>query len=87
MGTACHCKRSYIILEEWKRRLGIEEGQTTENRLFSLEKVACVGCCALASVVVMSTGGKGTFYGHVMTGKVNGLILEVKRNEGDGLDG
>jgi NADH-quinone oxidoreductase subunit E len=86
MGTACHVKRSYIILEQWKRRLGIEEGQTTEDRLFGLEKVACVGCCALAPVMVMSTDGKETFYGHVMTSKVNGLILEVQRKEGDGPD-
>jgi NADH-quinone oxidoreductase subunit E len=81
MGTACHVKRSYVIHEEWKRRLGIEDGQTTGDRLFSLEKVACVGCCALAPVMVMSTDGKETFYGHAMTSKVNGLILEVRRKE------
>lgn len=83
-GTACHVKRSYVILEEWERRLGIKEGETTSDRLFSLEKVACVGCCALAPVVVVRQDSAETFYGHMMTSKVNGLILEVERKEGNG---
>lgn len=83
-GTACHVKRSYVILEEWERRLGIREGQTTQDRLFSLEKVACVGCCALAPVVVIRQDSQETFYGNMMTSRVNGLILEVERKEGHG---
>lgn len=86
-GTACHVKRSYVILEEWKRRLGIQEGQTTEDRLFGLETVPCVGCCALAPVVVIRHDSQETFYGHMMTSKVNGLILEIKRREGIDLQG
>jgi NADH-quinone oxidoreductase subunit E len=87
VGTACHVRRSYVLLEEWKRRLGIEEGQTTPDRLFSLERVACVGCCALAPVMVMGSNGTETFHGHAMTSKVNGLILEVQRKEGEGSSG
>jgi NADH-quinone oxidoreductase subunit E len=83
VGTACHVKRSYIILEEWKRRFGIEEGDVTEDRLFSLERVACVGCCALAPVTVVGTNGADTFHGNMMTSKVNGLILEFERKEGN----
>lgn len=83
MGTACHVKRSYVILEEWKRRLGIGEGDLTDDRLFGLERVACVGCCALAPVTVVNTNGVDTFYGHMMTSKVNGLIMEVHRKEED----
>lgn len=83
-GTACHVKRSYVILEEWERRLGIREGETTPDRLFSLEKVACVGCCALAPVVVIRQDSQETFYGNMMTSRVNGLILEVERKEGHG---
>jgi NADH-quinone oxidoreductase subunit E len=82
VGTACHVKRSYIILEEWKRRFGIEEGDVTEDRLFSLERVACVGCCALAPVTVVGTNGVDTFHGYMMTSKVNGLIMEFERKEG-----
>jgi NADH-quinone oxidoreductase subunit E len=79
-----HVKRSYVILEEWRRRLEIQDGQTTPDRLFGLERVACVGCCALAPVVVMSENGTENFHGHMMTSKVNGLILEVERKEKDG---
>lgn len=84
VGTACHVKRSYIILEEWKRRLQIEEGDVTEDKLFSLERVACVGCCALAPVTVVGTNGVDTFYGNMMTSKVNGLIMEFEREEENG---
>jgi len=83
-GTACHVKRSYVILEEWERRLGIKEGETTQDRLFSLEKVACVGCCALAPVVVVRQDSTENFYGNMMTSKVHGLILEVERKQGNG---
>jgi NADH-quinone oxidoreductase subunit E len=82
MGTACHVKRSYIIMEEWKRRLGIQEGDTTEDRIFSLERVACVGCCALAPVTVVGSNGVETFYGRTMTSKVSGLMMEFQRREG-----
>ncbi len=53
MGTACHMMGGHIILESFERRLGIKEGETTPDREFSLERVACVGCCALAPVVVV----------------------------------
>ncbi len=83
IGTACHVKRSYIILDEWKRRFGIEEGDVTDDRLFSLERVACVGCCALAPVTVVGTNRVDTFYGNMMTSKVNGMIMEFDRKEGN----
>lgn len=84
MGTACHVKGSNIILDEWKRRLDIQEGQTTHERLFGLERVACVGCCALAPVTVVDSDGQDIFYGHMMTSKVNGLIMEFGRQGSDG---
>jgi NADH-quinone oxidoreductase subunit E len=53
LGTACHMMGGQIALESFERRLGIKEGETTADREFSLERVACVGCCALAPVVVV----------------------------------
>ena len=47
-GTACHVSGSRMILEELERTLGIREGETTEDREYSLETVACIGCCGLA---------------------------------------
>jgi NADH-quinone oxidoreductase subunit E len=52
MGTACHMKGGHIILDSWERRLGIQVGETTEDREYSLERVACVGCCTLAPVTL-----------------------------------
>lgn len=47
-GTACHVKGAQRILEEFKRELGVEENGTTEDGKYTLETVACIGCCALA---------------------------------------
>ena len=74
MGTACHVKGGDIILEHFERRLEIREGETTADREFSIDRVACVGCCALAPVALMGE----TLHGHMMTGKVEGLILRVQ---------
>lgn len=52
MGTACHMKGGHIILDSWERRLKIQVGETTGDREFSLERVACVGCCTLAPVTL-----------------------------------
>ncbi len=53
LGTACHVRGSARILELLEHQLKIKTGQTTADDKFSLEHVACFGCCALAPVVVM----------------------------------
>jgi len=50
-GTACHVGGSRMILEQLERTLEISEGQTTEDMEFSLETVACIGCCGLAPCI------------------------------------
>ncbi len=55
MGTACHVKGGHISLAAWQRRLGIEPGETTPDREFDLDTVACVGCCAMAPVSVVDS--------------------------------
>ncbi|MFC1582275.1 NADH-quinone oxidoreductase subunit NuoE [Planctomycetota bacterium] len=50
-GTACHVKGAQRILEELERELGVKEGETTEDLEYTLETVACIGCCALAPCV------------------------------------
>lgn len=52
-GTACHVKGGAAITQTLERELGIGPGETTEDELFSLERVACLGCCALAPVIVI----------------------------------
>jgi NADH-quinone oxidoreductase subunit E len=53
LGTACHVRGSGRILEFLEHQLKIKTGETTANGQFSLEHVACFGCCALAPVVVV----------------------------------
>jgi NADH-quinone oxidoreductase subunit E len=53
MGTACHLARGKLILEALERELNIKVGETSEDGNFSLERVACIGCCMLAPVMVI----------------------------------
>lgn len=53
-GTACHVRGSKVILEGLEEELGIKAGETTDDFEFTLETVSCVGCCALAPVVVVN---------------------------------
>ncbi|MDO8444836.1 MAG: NADH-quinone oxidoreductase subunit NuoE [Deltaproteobacteria bacterium] len=53
-GTACHVKGSDRIAEDLITKLKVAVGETTEDRRFTLEKVACVGACALAPVVIVN---------------------------------
>ena len=72
MGTACHLAGGKLVLEAMARELKIEVGGITADHEFSLDRVACVGCCALAPVVVIdgycisqnesSEGGGGSGY-------------------------
>ena len=74
LGTACHVRGGDIILENFERKLQIEEGQTTPDREFSIDRVACVGCCALAPVAIVGE----TLYGKMQPSKVEGIVLRVR---------
>ena len=79
LGTACHMKGGYITLDAWKRRLGIDRGETTADREFDLDTVACVGCCAMAPVTVVDNKPQAK----VEPTKVDGILLafELKREK------
>jgi NADH-quinone oxidoreductase subunit E len=79
LGTACHMKGGYIALNAWKRRLGIESGETTADREFDLDTVACVGCCAMAPVTVLDQKPEAK----VDPTRVDGLMLsfELERHK------
>jgi NADH-quinone oxidoreductase subunit E len=63
-----------IALESFERRLNIKEGETTPDRNFSLERVACVGCCSIAPVVVVDE----VIEGKVTPTRVDGLMLSLE---------
>ena len=81
LGTACHMKGGYITLDAWKRRLCIEPGETTPDREFDLDTVACVGCCTMAPVTVVDNKP----HGNVEPTKVDGILLafEFERQSED----
>ncbi len=71
LGTACHVKGGDIILENFERKLEIQQGETTADREFSIDRVACIGCCALAPVATVDE----SVLGHMAPSKVEGIIL------------
>ncbi len=74
LGTACHMKGGYITLDAWRRRLSIDRGQTTPDREFDLDTVACVGCCTMAPVTVVDDKPQGK----VEPTKVDGILLSFE---------
>lgn len=63
-GTACHVRGATHILEEIERQLGVAEGGTTPDLEYTLETVACIGCCALAPCIVINGDVKATMTPH-----------------------
>lgn len=74
-GTACHVRGSSLIMEKVVSNLGISPGETTGDRQFSLEKVACFGSCALAPVVVVND----KVYGRMSAKKTEQIIEDLKK--------
>jgi len=73
-GTACHVRRSERLVDAVERELGIGDGETSENLLFTLECVNCLGACALAPVVVID----GVYYEKVTPDRLRTLIEECR---------
>jgi len=76
-GTACHVKGSNRALEMAQRFLRLKPGQTSRDRLFSLEVVACMGACGLSPVVNVN----GEFYAKVTPQKLVKIIRECRERE------
>lgn len=74
LGTACHIKQGGLILDHFERQLGISEGEVTGDREYSLDRVACVGCCTLAPVALVGD----EVLGDMSPTKVDGLLLQHK---------
>ena len=77
MGTACYVRGAEKVLDEFKKQLGIEVGATTEDGLFSLDSLRCVGACGLAPVAMV--GEK--VYGRLTTGDVQNILKEYYDKE------
>ena len=77
-GTACHLRGATNLREEITRQLGIKEGQTTDDKLFTLEVVACLGACALAPV--MAVGSE--YHGQMTVEKLRRTLAHYREQEG-----
>ena len=75
LGTACHVRRAPAVLDEIKRQLGMEPGETTKDMRFTLETVNCLGACALGPIVVVD----GKYDGQMTPGKVKKVLRKYLR--------
>lgn len=75
VGTACHVRGGPKILDEFERKLGVEAGQTTEDRQFTLETVACLGCCAIGPVVVVDS----EYFAHTSIRDVGPILKKFRK--------
>lgn len=69
-GTACHVNNGKNILRALQNELGISVGETTNDGLFSLQSVACLGCCSLAPVIMVNE----ETHGSLTPKKIKGII-------------
>ncbi len=75
-GTACHVKGAPLVTEALRRALGLQgDADTTDDRLFSLGRVDCLGCCTLAPVVQID----GITYGHLTPARVGEVLRDFLR--------
>jgi len=77
MGTACHVNGAKIIEEAVVDELGISNGETTKDGLFTLSNVACLGCCSLSPVMMIN----GETYGALTQDKVKEVFNGIRNSE------
>jgi NADH:ubiquinone oxidoreductase subunit E len=76
-GTACFVRGVSDVLKRIEDRLGINAGFTTEDNMFTLETVNCLGACALAPIVVVD----GEYYGQTTVQKVDAILDKYQKAE------
>jgi len=76
-GTACHVNGAKSIRSVLQDELGISVGETTDDGLFSLQSVACLGCCSLAPVIMINN----TTHGNLTMDKIKKIIKKYKTEE------
>ena len=76
-GTACHVLGSATVLDEIEKHLKIKSGQTTRDKLFSLEVVACIGACGLAPVISIN----GEFHAKVTAQTIQSIFEDYRNSE------
>jgi NADH-quinone oxidoreductase subunit E len=78
-GTACHVRGSKRVVDHFRRVLGLEIGDTTQDGLFSLHTVNCLGACAVAPVAVID----GVCHGEMTAANVEKLVRKLRGKSGE----
>ncbi len=73
LGTACHVRGGAMILEHFERKLGVPAGHTSADGEYTLERVNCLGACALAPLVVVD----GEYHGQMTETKANEVLKKI----------
>jgi len=76
-GTACHVQNADLISDALTETLNIKNGETTPDKLFTLESVACLGCCSLAPVMMIGEES----YGKLTGKKATRIVNDIKRKK------
>ncbi len=77
-GTACHVNGADRVEEAISEYLNIVDGETTEDGLFTLNNVACLGCCSLAPVMMIRSSDGDETYGNLTKDKVTKILAEIR---------
>ena len=77
-GTACHVQNATALTEALVEALEIGDGETTEDGLFTIESVACIGCCSLAPVIMIGDEVYGKLDGNACVKIINNVKLKEK---------
>ena len=77
-GTACHVNGADMIEEAISEHLNIQDGETTEDGLFTLNNVACLGCCSLAPVMMVKSVDGDETYGNLTKDSVKEVLDEIR---------
>lgn len=81
MGTACHVNGGATVAEAVEAALGVKEGETTADGLFSWEKAACLGCCSLSPVMMVN----GRAYGKLTADGIAAIFQNIRATHGGGV--
>ncbi len=80
-GTACHVSGSKAVEDAIVDFLGINDGETTEDGLFTLNNMACLGCCSLAPVMMIQTEDGEETYGNLTKESTIKVLKDIMRKE------
>ena len=78
LGTACYVKGAQHVIDKFSEILGVQPGETTEDGLFTIDALRCIGACGIAPAVTIN----GKVYPKVQVEQIPGIVKELRSKEG-----